>query len=178
MKTSMRNAALTLALALMAFPAGASTLADQEKLEKSVRHELLMLPYFGVFDNLEYQVEESKVTLYGQTIRPTTKSSAERVVARLEGVSEVDNQIEVLPLSAHDDRIRLAVARAVYGNAVLDRYALGAHPRIKVLVKNGDVTLEGVVARELDKNVATAKANGVAGVFSVTNNLKVEKKKS
>jgi hyperosmotically inducible protein len=102
------------------------------------------------------------------------KTSAERVVARIEGVSNVDNRIEVLPTSFQDDRLRRAVLRSVYGNSVLNRYALGANPSIRIIVKNGDVTLEGVVAREMDRNVAFIQANGVSGVFSVTNNLRVE----
>ncbi|MBI1896594.1 MAG: BON domain-containing protein, partial [Acidobacteria bacterium] len=111
----------------------------------------------------------------GQVTRPTLKSSAERVVRDIEGVEQVINQIEVLPLSPNDDRIRLATYRAIYGHSALNRYALQAIPPIHILVRNGNVTLEGVVANESDKNIANIQANGVSGVFSVTNNLRVEK---
>jgi osmotically-inducible protein OsmY len=135
-----------------------------------------MLPFLSVFDNLQFQVDGSTVILSGQTHRPSLKNSAERVVARLEGITQVENKIEVLPLSSFDDRIRLGVLRAVYGNSVLDRYALRSQPPIRIVVKNGDVTLEGVVGREMEKNVAFIRANSVPGVFSVTNNLRVETK--
>ena len=133
-----------------------------------------MLPYYGVFDNLSYKVEGYTVTLMGQVTRPTLKSSAEKVVKDIEGVEGVVNQIEVLPLSPNDDRLRLAIYRAVYGSAQLNRYALQAVPSIHIIVKNGNVTLEGVAANEGDKNIAGIKANGVSGVFSVKNNLSVE----
>jgi len=147
----------------------------QEKIAKEVRHELVMLPYYGVFDNLAYRVDGGKVTLFGQVTRPTLKSDAENVVKRLEGVERVDNEIEVLPLSPNDDRIRLAVYRAVFSRPPLQRYQLGAVPPIHIIVKNGNVTLVGVVSNEGDKNIAGIAANGVPGVFSVTNNLAVEK---
>ena len=147
----------------------------RERIEREVRHELLMLPYYSVFDNLAYKVDGYKVTLIGQVTRPTLKSDAERVVKRIEGVEGVDNQIEVLPLSSNDDRIRRAVYRAIYGHAALSRYALRAVPTIHIIVKSGNVTLEGAVATEADKNIANIQANGVDGVFSVTNNLRVDR---
>jgi len=133
-----------------------------------------MLPYYGVFDNLAYKVEGDTVTLMGHVTRPTLKSDAENVVKRIEGVEHVKNEIEVLPPSPNDERIRRAVFRAVYGNPTLERYALQAVPPIHIIVKNGNVTLVGVVASEADKNMAGLKANGVPGVFAVTNNLQVE----
>ena len=142
-------------------------------LEQQVRHELLMLPYYKVFDTLSFQVNGGIVTLSGQVTRPTLKADAERAVARIPGVTSVDNQVEVLPLSPSDYRIRLAELRAVYGNSALLRYNLGAIAPIRIIVKNGHVTLEGVVASEMDKTVAGLAANGVSGVFSVTNNLRV-----
>ena len=148
---------------------------DQSRLERQIRHELVMLPFYGVFDNLMFKAEGSNVTLMGQVTRPTVKADAERAVMRVEGVQTVDNQIEVLPVSPNDDRIRLATYRAIYGHTGLDRYALRAVPPIHIIVKNGHVTLEGVVASEADKNLAGIQANGVSGVFSVTNNLRVEK---
>ena len=148
---------------------------SQEKIAREVRHELVMLPYYGVFDNLAYRVDGGKVTLFGQVTRPTLKSDAENVVKRLEGVERVDNEIEVLPLSPNDDRIRLAVYRAVFSRPPLQRYQLGAVPPIHIIVKNGNVTLVGVISNEGDKNIAGIAANGVPGVFGVTNNLMVEK---
>ncbi len=148
--------------------------AGQDRITREVRHELVMLPYYGVFDNLAYRVDGSTVTLLGQVTRPTLKSDAENVVKKIEGVEKVDNQIQVLPLSPMDDRIRIAEYRAIYGHPGLDRYALQAVPPIHILVDNGKVTLEGVVASQADKDQAGIRANGVTGVFSVTNNLRVE----
>ena len=146
-----------------------------EYLTREVRHQLVMLPYYSVFDNLEYKVEGYTVTLEGQVTRPTLKSDAGNVVKSIEGVEKVVNNIEVLPLSPNDDRIRRAEFRTIYSTAGLDRYALQAVPPIHIVVKNGNVTLVGVVATQSDKNVAGIKANGVPDVFSVTNNLRVEK---
>ncbi|HEY3740653.1 MAG TPA: BON domain-containing protein [Bryobacteraceae bacterium] len=148
---------------------------SQEKIIKEVRHELVMLPYYNVFDNLAYRVDGSKVTLFGQVVRPTLKSDAEHAVKRIEGVTSVDNQIEVLPLSPNDQQIRMATYRAIYSRPQLQRYQLGAVPPIHIIVKNGNVTLEGVVDNEGDKTVAGIAAQGVPGSFKVTNNLQVQK---
>ena len=151
------------------------TTAELPDLQEKIRKELVTLPWLGIYDNLSFRVEEDgRVTLMGETIRPTLKSSAENVVKRLTGVTSVENQIEVLPLSPYDDRIRLAVARAIYGYGALNRYALGAQPSIRVIVKNGSVTLKGVVANEMDKTIAFIRANGVSGTFAVDNQLMVE----
>jgi len=147
------------------------------RLVKEVRHELVMLPYYGVFDNLSYRIDGGKVTLFGQVARPTLKTDAEKAVKSIEGVQAVDNQIEVLPLSGNDDRIRAAVYRAVYSQGPLQRYQLSTVAPIHIIVKNGNVTLEGVVANTGDKNIAGIAANGVAGVFKVVNNLMVENAK-
>ena len=155
-----------------------SVLADspaRERLEREVRHELVMLPFYGVFDNFAFKVDGYKVTLLGQVTRPTLKTDAERVVKGIEGVESVDNQIEVLPLSPNDDRIRLAVYRAIYRHTALNRYELRAVPPIHIIVRNGNVTLEGAVSGEMDKNIANIRAHSVSGVFSVTNNLRVDK---
>jgi hyperosmotically inducible protein len=147
------------------------------RLKKEVRHELLMLPYYGVFDNLTYTVGSTgTITLQGQVTRPTLKSGAERAVKEVEGVSRVANNIEVLPLSPQDDNLRISLYRAIYGSAQLNRYALQAVPSIHIIVKNGQATLEGVAANEADKIVAGIQANGVSGVFSVVNNLLLEAK--
>lgn len=142
-------------------------------INKEVRHELVMLPYLDVFDNLAYRVDGNCVTLVGQVTRPTLKTDAERVVRGIAGVDRVDNQIEVLPLSGHDDRLRRSLYRAIYGYTSLNRYALPVIKPIRIIVKNGNVTLEGVVDNQADKNIANIRANGVHGVFSVTNNLRV-----
>jgi hyperosmotically inducible protein len=156
-------------------PAGAISQKGLDRIHKEVRHELVMLPYYGVFDNLAYKVDlDGTVTLLGQVSRPTLKSDAGNVVKRIEGVTKVVNNIEVLPLSPSDDRIRRAAYRAIYGNSVLSQYQLRAVPPIHIIVKNGTITLEGVVAREMDKNVAGIQANSVPGAFAVTNNLVVE----
>lgn len=147
-----------------------------DRIAREVRHELVMLPFYGVFDNLAFRVDGSKVTLFGQVTRPTLKSDAENVVKSVEGVERVENQIEVLPVSPNDDRIRIAVYRAIFSRPGLDRYGFMAVPSIHIIVKNGHVTLEGVVSNEADKNQANIVANGVPGVFSVKNNLQVEKK--
>lgn len=159
---------LFLALAVLA-----SAQSSQDKITKEVRHELVMLPYYGVFDNLAYRVDGSKVTLFGQVTRPTLKSDAENAVKRIEGVQSVDNEIEVLPLSGTDDQIRRAAYRQIYSKAPLQRYQLGAVPPIHIIVKNGNITLVGVVDSESDKNLAGIAANGVPGAFKVTNDLTI-----
>jgi hyperosmotically inducible protein len=146
-----------------------------DRVMKEVRHELVMLPFYGVFDNLLYKVSpDGSVTLLGEVSRPTLKSDAERAVREIEGVERVDNQIKVLPVSPNDDRIRRATYRKIYGHNVLSQYQLRAVPPIHIVVNNGHVTLEGVVARQMEKQVAGMQANSVSGVFSVVNNLRVE----
>jgi hyperosmotically inducible periplasmic protein len=149
----------------------------QERITKQVRHEILMLPYFGVFDNIYYKVDGYTVTLFGQVARPVLKSDAENAVKHIEGVEKVDNQIEVLPTSIMDDHLRRRLYRVIYGYPVLQKYALGVQKPIRIIVKNGHVALEGVVDNEGDKNIAGLRANGVSGVFSVDNNLRVESSK-
>ena len=146
---------------------------SQERITKEVRHELLMLPWFGVFDNIAFKVDGNAVTLLGQVVRPSLKSDAENAVKHIEGVDKVDNQIEVLPTSPMDDRLRLELYRAIYGYPALEKYALGVQKPIRIIVKNGRVALEGVVDNEADKNLAGMRANGVPGIFSVANNLQV-----
>lgn len=166
---------LTLGVAASGRQATDSSTRASERITKEVRHELLMLPYFGVFDNIAYKVDGYNVTLMGQVTRPTLKSDAGNVVKRIEGVETVDNQIEVLPLSPNDDRLRLQLYRAIYNYPALQKYALGVQKPIRIIVKNGNVTLEGVVDNEADKNIANIRARGVSGAFSVTNNLQVVK---
>jgi len=146
------------------------------RLAREVRHELVMLPYYGVFDNLEFSIQGiDTVVLSGQVTRPTLKKDAGNVVGKLEGVGKAVNNIELLPLSPHDDNIRLATYRAIFSKPGLDRYAMQAVPPIHIVVKNGHITLVGVVANAGDKNLAGISASGVPGSFSVTNNLRVEK---
>jgi hyperosmotically inducible protein len=146
-----------------------------ERIQKEVRHELVMLPYLDVFDNLAYKVDGYNVALFGQVTDPTVKSDAEKAVKKIEGVEKVDNQIEVLPVSPMDDGLRRRLFRAIYGYPQIQKYALPTIKPIRIIVKNGHVTLEGVVDSESDKNIAGLRANGVSGAFSVTNNLAVVK---
>jgi hyperosmotically inducible protein len=162
-------------IAALAFAQQPASERGRMRIEREVRHELVMLPYYTVFDNFAFQVEGGQVTLLGQVTKPSLKSDAERAVRSIEGVETIVNNIEVLPLSPNDDRIRLAVYRAIFGSTGLDRYGLAAVPSIHIIVKNGNVTLEGVVSNEGDKNLAGIQAKGVPGAFSVTNNLRIEK---
>jgi hyperosmotically inducible periplasmic protein len=172
----MKPIAIGLMLAVCVLAQGQRSVADRTRMriEREVRHELIMLPYYSVFDNLSFRVDGTTVTLFGQVTRPTLKQDAAGTLKEIEGVEKIDNQIEVLPNSANDDRIRLATYRAVYGQEALNRYAIQAVPPIHLIVKNGNLTLEGVVGSQGDKDIAGIQANGVSGVFSMTNNLRVE----
>ena len=172
MKMTSLGKNLALAATLLVSPALLAT-KGPKPLEELVRHELAMLPFIGVFDNLSFQVSGDKVTLMGKVTRPVLRSDAENVVKLVPGVASVENEIKVLPLSNFDDRIRWGELRAIYGNSVLSRYGQGVTPSIRIIVSNGHVTLEGIVDRQMDKNIAGIVANGVPGVFSVTNNLQV-----
>lgn len=146
----------------------------QNRISREVRHQLVMLPYYTVFDNLAFRVDGGTVTLFGQVVRPTLKSDAEAAAKSVEGVQNVRNEIQVLPPSPMDDQIRRAEFRAIYGFADLYRYAEQAVPSIHIIVNNGKVTLVGFVDSAADKNLAGVRANTVPGVFSVTNNLQVQ----
>lgn len=169
--------AVTLALSSLAYGASTSAAAGPGAgtLEDHVRHELRMLPYYNVFDDLVFSVNGSQVTLAGEVTNPVLKTDAINSVKRLEGVSEVVDRIEVLPLSDFDRGIRMRTYFAIYGYGPLQRYGLGSWPSIHILVKNGNVTLAGAVGSEADRQMAYIRANGVSGVFSVTNDLRVEK---
>jgi hyperosmotically inducible periplasmic protein len=145
----------------------------RQSLEQRVRSGLLKLPYYGVFDHLAFQIDGDRVTLIGDVTWPVLKTDAERAVKRVEGVAAVSNNIKVLPLSPNDDRIRLAAYRAIYGHSALAPYRLSPHPPIRIIVENGNITLKGIVATELDRTMAHMQANSVPGAFSVTNNLEV-----
>ncbi|GAC1702494.1 MAG: hypothetical protein NVS9B4_08020 [Candidatus Acidiferrum sp.] len=178
MKTGLKGVVATLILTAMmgavaSLPAAQSQEPANKNLVREVRHQLVLLPYYSVFDNLAFKVEGDKVTLYGQVVRPTLKSDAENVVKSIEGVGKVENRIEVLPLSPMDDQVRRTAYRAIYGDQVLSRYSMSAVPSIHIIVKNGALTLEGVADTQADKDLAGIRANGVPNVFSVTNNLTV-----
>ena len=144
-------------------------------LIKHIRKELVTLPYYGVFDNLSFKLDGDTVTLYGQTLRPTTRKDAERRVTRIEGVERVINNIEVLPLSEFDHSIRLRAYRTIFRTAGLYRYSVGANPSLHIVVNRGHLALEGVVGSEADSRLAYMAATQVRDVFSVTNNLRVER---
>jgi hyperosmotically inducible protein len=146
----------------------------EQRLAGEVRHALAMIPQFSIFDNLAYRVEGGAVTLVGQVRNAVIRDEAGQSIQRLEGVERVDNQIEILPASINDDRIRQQVARAVFNDSRLSSYAIQPVPPIHIIVKNGHVNLEGVVRTQTDADAAFIRANGVTGVFSVQNNLQVE----
>lgn len=146
----------------------------QDRVTKEVYHELVMLPQLTIFDNIAYKVDSGKVTLLGQVRNAVLKDEAQSAVKKIEGVDSVDNKIEILPPSSEDDRIRLQVARAIFNDDGLFRYSMGSVPSIHIIVKSGRVSLEGVVNTQGDKDRVGIKANGVPGIFEVTNNLKVQ----
>lgn len=145
----------------------------QARITKEVRHRILMLADFGTFDNIAFKLNGYDVTLLGQVTRPSLKDDAGRVVKGIEGVERVENQIEVLPASFNDDRLRRDLFNAIYRYGPLQHYGVGSNRPIRIIVNRGHVTLEGVVDRQSDKNLAGIRANGVPGVFSVKNNLVV-----
>jgi hyperosmotically inducible protein len=168
--------AASLAAVLVAIAPGmyaSNGVKSRGTIEDRVRHELAMLPYYNVFDDLSFRVDNGAVTLFGEVTQPVVKDDAVRAVKQVEGVTAVNDQIEVLPLSPFDNQIRRSAYRAIYGFPALQRYAMGVVPSIHIIVKNGHVTLEGVVATEQDKQMAFMRANGVPNVFSVENHLQV-----
>lgn len=177
--TLIVSALAVIAVGFMSTYAGTAAAATRSQesnntLVNQVRHELVMLPWYGVFDNLEFTVNGGEVTLQGQVVRPTIKDDAEAVVKKLAGVTRVVNNIEVLPPSPMDSEIRRAEYRAVFSDETLNRYSMGSVPSIHIIVDNGHVTLTGIVDRDADRNLANLRANSVPGVFSVTNDLRTE----
>jgi len=172
MKMMLHKISLAAAFTLLTVPMFAKT-STPRPLPDEVRHQLVMLPYYSVFDDLGYNVNGSVVTLYGSVRQPWLKSDAEHAVKHIAGVTQVIDNIKVLPLSPMDDRIRRAEYNAIFRFSSMYRYAMGANPSIHIIVDNGHVTLTGVVANQGDKNIAYVRANGVPGVFSVTNDLRV-----
>lgn len=181
LNTVFAAAILVLAMSLSAAPkpsAGAASTREvsgnESSLAEQVRHNLVMLPWYGVYDNLQFRVlNNHEVVLEGQAFNPVTKDDAERTVRRIEGVTRVINNIEVLPVSMFDNQIRRAEYREIYSQPQLSRYSLGVVPQIHIIVKNGHVTLEGIVDNEADRDVAALMASEVPSVFSVTNHLQV-----
>jgi hyperosmotically inducible protein len=178
-------AGLVIALAPQALLAGTGNLVEVAvdsakdapaggQLGKQVRQKLLRLPYYGVFDDLGYSIDGGQVTLHGQVVHASTRSDAERSVARIPGVTQVVNKIQVLPLSGFDDSIRVNTYRALQRTAGLYRYFMGTNPSLHIVVDRGHVTLTGVVSNKMDKQLAYMTASGVPGTFSVTNKLLVE----
>jgi BON domain len=177
MKRTILNVALAAALAVAAVPMfGRTGPAPTGDLGDQVRHQLVMIPYYNVFDDLNYSVDNGVVTLTGAVTWPVVKEDAQRAVKKLPGVTQVINNIRVLPLSSFDNHIRAAEYRAIFGFGGLYRYAMGALPSVHIVVDNGHVTLVGVVNNQADKDTAYIRANSVPGVFSVTNNLRVAEK--
>ena len=168
----MRKWLILTALAATAAIAAPPTLTP---VENRVRHELVMLPYLNIFDDISFRIDGGTVTLFGEVTKPVLKSDAENAVKHVEGIARVENQIEVLPLSSFDDGIRSRTARAIYGYPALQRYGAGTHPSIHIIVKNGNVTLMGFVQSDSDKQLAYIRANGVPGVFAVDNKLQLQK---
>jgi hyperosmotically inducible protein len=158
-------------------PAERQAKAD-ENLGRVVHHQILMLPYYSVFDNVMFTVDGSKVRLSGQVVRPTLKAQAEAAVKSIDGVMIVVDTIEVLPKSTVDDELRRGVYRAIFEDDVLKQYAVQAVPPIHIIVKNGAVALEGTVNNEVDKGLAEKRASTVAGVQSVANHLVVHNKET
>jgi len=186
MKAALNKVMALVAALVVAASVAAAAPADQmseraafEQLAKKVRKELVTLPWYGVFDNLAYEIDGTTVTLHGQVVQPSTRRDAERRVAKLKGVERVVNNIEVLPLSPFDDDIRARTYRALFGwNSPLFRYGRGVNPSIHIIVSGGRVTLEGVVSNEGDRRLAYILTNGVSGVFAVTNNLRAESERA
>ena len=164
-----------IATSLLTMVATAQRNSGNDRFAERIRKELVKLPYYGVYDNLSFSVNGGEVTLYGEVVRPSTRSDAERRVKRIEGVDRVINNIQVLSPSSADDGIRRRVYRAIFSSDGLYRYAMGANPSIHIIVNHGHVTLDGVVSTKMDSQLAYMAANQVPGVFSVTNNLRVER---
>ena len=173
---SLASALVIATGATAAAPASSGQQVEDYTTQKAIRKKLVTLPYYGVFDNLAYKLEGSTVVLYGQVVQPSTRKDAERRVKKIEGIEQVVNKIEVLPLSQFDDRIRVRAFRALFRTAGLARYGQGVNPSIHIIVNRGHITLEGIVANKTDRNLAYIAVNGVPDVFSVTNNLRLEEK--
>jgi hyperosmotically inducible protein len=175
----LRNILMTAAVAIGAAAAAVPTDAD---IAKRVRHEVLMYPSYTLWDDINFRVNQGNVELLGAVSQPFKKSDLGRIVKSIPGVASVTNELKVLPLSNFDDQLRLQVARAIFRDPTLSRYAMGAVPSIHIIVDNGHVTLTGAVNSAMEKQIAGMRASGVGlGFGPVVNNLSVDepaKKKS
>lgn len=147
-------------------------------LSREIHHQLLVLPFYSVFDSISFSLQGGRVTLTGQVLRRALKEHAEAAVKSIEGVTVVVNQIEILPASASDDDLRDSVYRSIYEDPTLARYAVQNIPPIHIVVENGNVTLEGSVESASDKKLASVRAASGSNVHSVKNNLIVHPKQS
>jgi hyperosmotically inducible protein len=157
-------------------PATAAPKTEESQLSREIRHQLIVLPYYSVFDYIAFTLDGNKITLTGYVLRPTLRTNAEAAVKSLEGVSSVKNLIEVLPKSPADDDSRRAVYRAIFEDSTLQRYAAQEVPLIHVILRNGEVTLEGAVLTEAEKNLASTRVSGVSGISTVKNNISIRPK--
>jgi hyperosmotically inducible periplasmic protein len=148
--------------------------SGDEQIAKSIRHEVLLYPYYSIFDDINYRVANGQVELIGAVNQPFKKKDIERLVFKIPGVNGITNGLKVLPTSIEDDRLRIQIARAIYRDPALNRYAIQAVPPIHIIVDNGHITLTGVVNNELEKNVAGIRAASFLSFGPVTNNLQVE----
>jgi len=149
---------------------------EERQLSGEIRHQLRVLPFYSAFDYIAFTLDGDKVTLTGFVLRPTLKANAEAAIRSLEGVSSVKNLLEVLPKSPTDDDSRRAVYRAIFEDSTLQRYAVSEVPAIHIVLRNGNVTLEGTVASDAEKNLASARASSVSGISSVKNDLVIHPK--
>lgn len=145
-------------------------------LSGEIRHQLASLPFYSVFDFVRFTLEGKKVTLTGQVVRHSLKDDAEAAMKSIEGVDAVVNQIEVLPASPSDNELRRAIYRALYEDPTLARYSTQNVPPIHIIVKNGNLSLEGYVESLSDKNLAASRAGSVTSLLSLKNNLVVRPK--
>jgi len=159
-----------------AIPATTAPKTEESQLSREIRHQLFVLPYYSVFDYITFTLEGDKVTLSGYVLRPTLRANAEAAVKSLEGVSSVKNLIEVLPKSSTDDGFRRAVYRAIFEDSTLQRYAVSEVPVVHIILRNGEVALEGAVSSEAEKTLASTRASSVPGVSNVKNNISVRPK--
>jgi hyperosmotically inducible protein len=150
--------------------------SEENQLSREIRHQLFVLPYYSVFDYITFTLDADKVTLSGYVLRPTLRANAEAAVKSLEGVSSVKNLIEVLPKSSTDDDFRRAVYRAVFEDSTLQRYAVPEVPIIHIILRNGEVTLEGAVSTDAEKTLASTRASSVTGISTVKNKISIRPK--
>lgn len=175
MRTIQRKFPVFAAALLLAAPIFAKSPKAPPTLDDKVTHALNMLPYYTVFDDVSFRIDGSAVTLFGDVTQPWLKSDAENAVRQVEGVTRVNDEINVLPLSPLDHQIRIAEYRAIYGYPALQRYAVGNYGPIRIIVDNGHVKLVGSVSTQMDQQLAYMRASSVPNVFSVENDLQIEK---